>query len=88
MNKITPKQPRIHGSSVGPFYEELRRKIISTELAPGSDIDEKSLVEAFGVSRTPVREALIRFLWPLSKYKDKIASCTKEALVLFAFVDL
>ena len=51
---------RTHGSSVGPIYEELRRQIISTELAPGSDIDEKSLVKAFGVSRTPVREALIR----------------------------
>lgn len=60
MNKITKQPIKTHGSSVKPIYEELRRQIISTELAPGSDIDEKSLVEAFGVSRTPVREALIR----------------------------
>jgi len=64
MNKITKPVAKTltktHGSSVKPIYEELRRQIISTELAPGSDIDEKSLVDAFGVSRTPVREALIR----------------------------
>ncbi len=43
-----------------PIYDALRRSIISMELKPGADLDEKSLVAMFGVSRTPVREALIR----------------------------
>ena len=46
--------------STGSVYEELRHHIITMDIAPGSDLDEKQLVERFGVSRTPVREALIR----------------------------
>lgn len=42
------------------LYETLRHQIITMEIPPGADIDEKSLVEKFGVSRTPVREAIIR----------------------------
>jgi len=30
------------------------------ELAPGDPIEEKALIEAYGVSRTPLREAIIR----------------------------
>lgn len=30
------------------------------ELAPGDPIEEKALIEAYGVSRTPLREAMIR----------------------------
>ncbi len=41
-------------------YERLRAQIIAMEISPGTDLDEKSLVQKFGVSRTPVREALIR----------------------------
>ncbi len=41
-------------------YDELRRQIITLEIKPGADLDENTLVEKFGVSRTPVREALIR----------------------------
>ena len=43
-----------------PLYEELRHQIISMKIKPGADLDEKTLVEKFGVSRTPVRESLIR----------------------------
>ena len=32
--------------------------IIAGKLAPGSKLDERQLAERFGVSRTPVREAL------------------------------
>jgi DNA-binding GntR family transcriptional regulator len=42
--------------------EELRRQladdIITGRLAPGTRLDEQELAERFGVSRTPVREAL------------------------------
>src|SRR6516225_8659498 len=37
---------------------EIADRIISGELRPGQELDEKSLAQAFKVSRTPVREAL------------------------------
>jgi DNA-binding GntR family transcriptional regulator len=37
---------------------EMRRQIITGELAPGDNLSEIALAESFGVSRTPVREAL------------------------------
>ncbi|HEY7244257.1 MAG TPA: GntR family transcriptional regulator [Xanthobacteraceae bacterium] len=37
---------------------EIADRIISGELRPGQELDEKSLAQAFEVSRTPVREAL------------------------------
>jgi len=42
------------------LYEDLRRRIITMDLAPGSDLDEAELSTAYGMSRTPVRETLIR----------------------------
>jgi DNA-binding GntR family transcriptional regulator len=44
------------------LYEEvaelLRQRIFAAELEPGSWIDEMRLAEAYGISRTPMREAL------------------------------
>jgi DNA-binding GntR family transcriptional regulator len=44
------------------LYEEvaelLRQRIFKRELEPGSWIDELKLAEAYGISRTPLREAL------------------------------
>ena len=42
------------------IYETLKKRIIEMEYAPGQAIVEKDLIEEFGVSRTPVREALLR----------------------------
>ena len=42
----------------GRVIAEMRRRIISGELAAGVNISEIALAESFGVSRTPVREAL------------------------------
>ncbi|CAI9392907.1 GntR family transcriptional regulator [Niallia sp. Sow4_A1] len=39
-------------------YDRLRSAIIHLELKPGERINDKALAEQFGVSRTPVREAL------------------------------
>ena len=44
------------------LYEEvaelLRQRIFKRELVPGSWIDEMKLAEEYGISRTPLREAL------------------------------
>ncbi|MGD1924346.1 MAG: GntR family transcriptional regulator [Paracoccaceae bacterium] len=49
--KPTPKLQCLH---------DLRRRILATEIAPGTDLDETALSEAYGVSRTPLREVLQR----------------------------
>ena len=38
--------------------EQLRQRIFRRELEPGSWIDELKIAEDFGISRTPLREAL------------------------------
>ena len=39
---------------------DLRARILSQDIAPGSDLDEASLAEEYGISRTPLREVLHR----------------------------
>lgn len=41
-------------------YTQLRRRIITCELAPGSEVSELDLAEDLAMSKTPVREALAR----------------------------
>jgi DNA-binding GntR family transcriptional regulator len=41
-------------------YQLLVRKIVRVELAPGTVLVEKSLIEQLGIGRTPIREALQR----------------------------
>jgi DNA-binding GntR family transcriptional regulator len=40
-------------------YEDMREDILSLKMAPGSVLDEVALGERFGLSRTPIREALL-----------------------------
>jgi DNA-binding GntR family transcriptional regulator len=42
------------------IYQTLRKQITLLEYKPGAVLREKEIMAAFGVSRTPVREALIR----------------------------
>jgi len=42
------------------IYTSLRQQIMNLELYPGSRVTETELAQRFGVSRTPVREALQR----------------------------
>jgi DNA-binding GntR family transcriptional regulator len=42
------------------IYRELRKEIASLRRKPGEPISEKEIAQVFGVSRTPVREALLR----------------------------
>jgi DNA-binding GntR family transcriptional regulator len=48
------------GNSTEAAYQRLRQKIMDSELAPGSQVLEQELVLMLGLSRTPIREALIR----------------------------
>lgn len=44
-------------------YEKIKAKILNNELKPNEYLDEKQICEQLGVSRTPVREALVQLEW-------------------------
>lgn len=55
MNQIeTIKRPTLHEELV----DRLRNLVVEDALKPGEKVPEKELCESFGVSRTPLREAL------------------------------
>ncbi len=56
MKKISGKQKPLKEKA----YNLIKEKIIKCELMPGSDISEAQVAEELGMSRTPVREALLR----------------------------
>ncbi len=41
-------------------YEVIRRAIVGLAMPPGSVIDERAICEQLGVSRTPLREAILK----------------------------
>ena len=47
-----------NGKLATDLVQKLERDIVTGVLKPGDKLDERSLSERFGVSRTPVREAL------------------------------
>jgi DNA-binding GntR family transcriptional regulator len=53
-----PERKRGLGAKL--VYNILRDEILDLSLAPGSPIDEVQLAERFAMSRTPIREALVR----------------------------
>ncbi len=60
-----PRQMRANASPGGAtasaqVYQQLRAEIIALDIPPGAALSENDLASAFGVSRTPVREALLR----------------------------
>lgn len=54
----TERRKRGHG--VQKVYEKLRQSILDLSLPPGSPLDEMRLSEEFNLSRTPIREAMVR----------------------------
>jgi DNA-binding GntR family transcriptional regulator len=56
----TESKPARRGGAIDGVYERIRKKVLDSELAPGSQILEQELAVMLGVSRTPVREAVIR----------------------------
>jgi DNA-binding GntR family transcriptional regulator len=56
----TTETARVRGSGTQTIYAALRREILAMTLEPGSPLDEVRLSERFKMSRTPIREALLR----------------------------
>src|SRR6266478_4697928 len=56
-----PQRPRrLRGTGAAYVYDSLKAQILDLELKPGTLLDETLVSRQFGVSRSPVREALIR----------------------------
>lgn len=51
---------RRRGLGVATVYTTLKREIVDLTMPPGSLIDEVKLTERFEMSRTPIREALVK----------------------------
>jgi DNA-binding GntR family transcriptional regulator len=58
-NIVNSPFPISHGSAAQRIESELRRLIVALELPPGVRLSESDIAERHGVSRQPVREALI-----------------------------
>ena len=51
---------RVRGMGSKSVYDTLRNEILALALPPGQLLDETTLAERFAMSRSPIREALIR----------------------------
>ena len=53
-------EKRARGEAALQIYQALRREVLDMSLAPGVPLDEKTIAARYAVSRSPVREAIIR----------------------------
>lgn len=61
LSAILPRTTLDRSRHAAPqVFEQLRARIVSMELAPGTVLVRSELAEAFGVSQTPIRDALIK----------------------------
>lgn len=60
--KTGSEAARVRGSGAQKVYQALRQSILDLTLDPGSPLDEVTLSEQFQMSRTPIREALVRLV--------------------------
>lgn len=72
-------------SMVETAYDEMKRRIIMNELAPGAQLLEEELAIMLGMSRTPIREATVRleqegFLEIVPRRGVRIARLSKRAI--------
>ena len=66
LQMLDPARPK-----TAQVYEMMRRAIIGLELPPGAPVNEKQICEQLGISRTPLREAILQLhaerlveVWP------------------------
>ena len=57
--RFTPIEARPE-SLADMVYDAIRRLVMDKTLPPGSRVSENALAERLGVSKTPVREAMLR----------------------------
>ena len=61
LSAILPRTTLDRSRHAAPqVFEQLRARIVSMELAPGTVLVRSELAEAFGLSQTPIRDALIK----------------------------
>ena len=77
--RITPRTPRETGREYA--LRTIKDNIVRLELAPGSLISENELAAEMGLSRTPVREALIDLA------KVKMIEITPQKRSVVAYID-
>ena len=58
--KINASKFRIPKTLSQSIYEHLKESILNKELEPNQRINEQEIADSFDVSRTPVREAVVR----------------------------
>lgn len=70
-------------------YEHLRRAIVACEVSPGESLREAAVAAQLGVSKTPVREALVRLaeegLVDLRTYRGAVASTYDRTTIIELF---
>lgn len=87
---VSEKPPTL----AGRIYEEIKALIIEVRLPPEAPLDERSLAEELGVSRTPVREALRRLalegwvVWPERKQAFVRGITRNDAQEIFQVRDM
>lgn len=64
------------------IYQELHREIVSMQLLPGTAISENAISEKMNVSRTPVREAVLRLT------KEKLVEVVPQSGTFVARIPL
>lgn len=77
--RLTPKESRESGREYA--LRTIKDNIIRLELAPGSLVSENELAAEMGLSRTPVREALIELA------KVKIIEIAPQKRSMVAYID-
>ena len=58
--KVTARRRESQTERFDRIYREIRQRICLLECQPGTLLNEGLLAEEFGVSRTPVRNVLLR----------------------------
>lgn len=79
-NSVVGKQAR--GKGARYVYEELKREILTLELEPGAPLDETTISRRFAMSRSPIREALVRLS------ADGLVKMLSNRSTLVASIDL
>ena len=74
--------PHARGTGARHVYDELKREILTLVLEPGSPLDETGLAERFALSRSPIREALVRLS------ADGLVEMVSNRTTLVAPIDL